>query len=370
MMSKKSEADSLQYYVENFLITPIKVMEMVYPEYDKFISHIFQSVPERTLRSLKNSEKWSKKTTIRMRSDIKDRTQCSEEEADNFFDDIEKRINEYYPQPWTCHIDYIKKGFGVYFPHSGNYLIDIFQRIESSISDAIEAFYSGDVRWIDRFEKMGLPSGIVPDAYWQAWDQIIRSKIKTQPGMIVQPSGRGKFFLKTSLYLLAAFEVSLMNSGFMQPGQVLWIHKRILYYNDKNILMEPIRIFFDLMLKNLGMKSNEQLAKELPALSVREQEKDVQSQLRQIKRWKSGENLPSWEYMRNFRDSFYPGDDHILLDYAIVRFLQELWRKCLSEIPILFCDNKEIISIFQEYPKWQKHHQEKFAEWSKAGNQQ
>lgn len=270
------------------------------------------------------------------------------------------------PRPWRLAIEGFKTGCAEHFPSSFGYAFDIITQIEEAQCDAITAEVQGDARWVDHFTKAGLPAGVMPDSFMEVLLQTGMSKNYGMKKRLI-PSELGKVILRTYLYVLAALEVSLMSSGWFAPGADLWVHRRLPCYKDGKIL-EPMRRFFEDLMRKLEIPSHAQLAERFPPMTLPDKDKDIGSQKRQIRRWLAGTRPPSWKYMRLVRDTF-PGagaGDNVLIMYGVVRFLQFLLKELRAEIPALFSGEEDLVSIFQEYPRWQEFHQSGFIKWNEA----
>lgn len=270
------------------------------------------------------------------------------------------------PRPWKLAIEGFKAGCAEKFPSLFDYAFDLITQIENAQFDAITAEVQNDARWVDHFKKAGLPPEVMPDSFLEVLLRTgMSSNFGTQKRLI--PSDSGKVFLRTHLYVLAALEVSLMSSGWSVSGSGLWIHRRLPCCKDGKVL-EPMRRFFEDLMRTLKIPSHAQLAERLPPLILPNKDKDIGSQKRQIRRWLAGSSPPSWEYMRLVRDTFPSAGlgDGILIMFGVVRFFQFLLRELQSTIPAFFSSEEELISIFQEYSQWQEFHQNEFANWNEA----
>lgn len=342
------------------LITPLAILQAVgSAEYKSFVNGMFPSVSKRTLRYFKKTSKPKNKTINSLISGLCASGYLSEEQVRHIFLSPS-------PRPWGLALEGVKIGCAEKFPRSFDYAFDIINQIEGAQFEAITAEVQDDARWVDHFKKAGLPAGVMPDSFLEVLSQTGMSKNYGMKKRLI-PSDSGKVLLRTYLYVLAALEVSLMSSGLFAPNAGLWIHRRLPCCKDGKIL-EPMRLFFEDVMRKLEIPSHAQLAERLPPLTLPDKDKDISSQKRQIRRWLAGSSPPSWKYMRLVRDTFPdagPGDN-ILIMYGVVRFLQFLLQELRAEIPAMFSGEPELVSIFQEYPQWQEFHQKGFAKWNEA----
>jgi len=341
------------------LITPEILVKMLCPgEYKSFLADMFPSVPDKTRRNLKNGANPSKKTVDAIVADLSAFSSLSEDEIRSF-------LASQSPQPWKNAIAGYRTAPSSPDIPSFDYVTEIVVRIESAPFKAAAAKQRKDPRWQKQFEATGLPESVMPHSFLETCHQVAKRK-KAKKGKRVVPMESGKVLLRTNLFVLAAFEASLLHSDLVRPGVDLWIHKAMPYYREAN-LIEPMRELFEVIMEKVGVSSIAQFAEQLKPLTVREQDKNVESQKRQIKRWVAGQVPPSWEYMCLIRDSFFGGDDGVLVSYGVTRFLQCMLKELRDQyIPVFFKDEKELVWIFQEYPKWQEYHQKEFGKWTEA----
>lgn len=340
------------------LITPEIFVKMLCPkEYKSFLADMFPSVPAKTVRNLKNGASPSRKTMDAIVADLSAACSLSEEQ-------IRLLLDKQTPQPWKNAVEGFKEVPNFPYSSSFDYVTEIVDRIESAPFKAAAAKQRKNSCWKKQFEKTGLPQSVMPHSFLTTCYQIGRKK--APKGKRILPVESGKVLLRTNLFVLGAFEVSLLHSDLVKPGIGPRIHKCMPYYRDGK-LIEPIRVLFEVFMKKLEIPSIAQFAEQLKPLTVREQDKNIDSQKRQVKRWLAGQIPPSWEYIRLIRDSFFDGDDGVMMSYGITRFLQCLLKELRENyIPLFFKDEQELVSIFQEYPEWQKYHQKGFEKWNEA----
>ncbi|SOB59969.1 protein of unknown function [Pseudodesulfovibrio profundus] len=340
----------------NMLITPGILVKMLGErEYATFVNGMFPSVPEKTLRNvLKGESNPQKKTIEKMIRDICARTGLEEGVA-------LKVLSPESRQPWKTAFAGAELSAGT--PQSMQYAFEVIVRIESAIYQAENAKQKGDSRWFNRFRRAGLPSEILPKQFFDAYLHHGAGSVNKQ-GQRRVPVLSGKVFLRTSLYCLAALEVAFMKSEEEYAKVGLWVDKAMPSYEDER-LVGPMRHMFLGMMKYLGKSSAVKFAEVLP--SLKNDFPDPENQRRKILRWMRGEEPPSWETMFMIRDELFDGNSDLLVNYGVARFLQNLFNDLLKHaVPKFFKDEQELVAVFQEYPKWQEHHQKGFAEWSEA----
>ena len=246
-----------------------------------------------------------------------------------------------------------------YYPPSFDYAAEIIVKIETAPLRIASSKQQKPHHWR---KATGLPSSILPDSFIKTC-LTIGKKRKNNKEI---PIESGKVLLRTNLFTLAALEASLIHSDLVPVGLGLWVHKMMPYYDEES-LIGPMREFFEVVMEKLAISSIANFAERLPSLTVPNSEKNIDSQKRQIQRWMSGTVPPSWETMRSISNLFFDGDDGPMVSYGVARFLQSLLNELRKNyIPTLFENEKELVSIFQEYSKWQSLHREGFAKWDKA----
>ena len=296
------------------LISPEVLIKMLCPgEYKSFLADMLPSVPDRTRRNLKNGATPTKKTMDAIVADLSAASALSEE-------DIRAFLGEQTSQPWKNAIAGYKKAPASPYSSSCDYVTEIADKIESAPFKAAAAKQRKDPRWQKQFETTGLPQSVMPYSFLETCYQI--GKKQAPKDKRILPVESGKVLLRTNLFVLAAFEVSLLHSDLVGPGIDPWIHKAMPYYRDGK-LIEPIRELFEVIMEKLDITSIAQFAEKLTPLTVREQNKNVENQKRQITRWMAGQVPPSWEYMRLIRDSFFGGEDGVLVSYGAYLLLHQ-----------------------------------------------
>lgn len=324
-------------------------------EYATFLNGMFPSVPEKTLRNvLKGESNPQKKTVEKMIRDICDRTGLEESTA-------LKVLSQESRQPWK--IAFAGAGLSAGTPQCMQYAFEVIVRIESSIYQAENAKRKGDSHWFNLFRGAGLPSEILPKQFFDAYLHHGAGTVNNQ-GQRIIPVLSGKVFLRTSLYCLAALEVAFMNSEEEYAKVGLWVDKAMPSYDGER-LVGPMRQMFLGMMKYLGKSSAAKFAEILP--SLKNNFPDPENQRRVLLRWMSGESPPSWANMFLIGDTLFDGDYTLYINYGVARFLQNLFNDLLKHaVPKFFKDEHDLVTVFQEYPKWQKFHQKGFAKWSEA----
>ena len=334
------------------LITPDVLTQMLCPsEYKSFLADMLPSVPDRTRRNLKRGSSPTKKTIDKMISDLSSGSSLTEQE-------IRSVLSSQSPHPWKNAIAGLKKGMTKYYPPSFDYAAEIIVKIETAPLRIASSKQKKPHHWR---KAAGLPSSILPDSFIKTC-LTIGNKRKNNKEI---PIESGKVLLRTNLFTLAALEASLIHSDLVPLGLGLWVHKMMPYYEES--LIGPMREFFEVVMEKLAISSIANFAERLPSLTVPNSEKNIDSQKRQIQRWMSGTVPPSWETMRSISNLFFDGDDGPMVSYGVARFLQSLLNELRENyIPMLFENEKELVSIFQEYSKWQSLHREGFARWNEA----
>jgi hypothetical protein len=338
------------------LITPGLLVKILgEKEYMTFVGGTFPSVPEKTRRNvLKGKTNPQKKTLDKMLHDLCARTGWDENNA-------LKVLSSDSRQPWKTAFAGAELSAGT--PRTLRYAFEVIVQIENAIYQADNAKRKGNSRWFNCFKKTGLPSIILPKQFFDAYLHHGAGTLN-KLGQRVIPAISGKVFLHTSLYCLAALEVAFMKSEEAYAEVGLWVHKALPSY-DGDRLVGPMRHLFLGMMDYLGKSSVHKFAEILPSLN--NDYPDPENQRRILLRWMSGESPPSWDIMLTIRDELFHDNSALLVNYGVARFLQNLFNDLLKHaVPKFFKDEQELVSVFQEYPKWQAHHQKGFAKWSEA----
>lgn len=339
-----------------YLIDAERVIHIVGTrELQAFINNkVLKSVPNRTIRNTKNVNSLKQKT------------------MDRIFLDIEKLCPDAKSVPldallspdtlaWATCISIFKSGAGLLYPKSFYYAENVLLQIELAKVTAFRMKNSGNPSWMYCFQQSGLPQSVLPDSFLEHWHQTANMAEVTDKDRILPP-GIGHIVIRTWLFVLAALEISLLNSGLKRHSDRPFIHRTMPLLREGKIVT-PVQIFFEDLMVCLHIKNFDQLAESV----IQNREMDRDSLKRQIYRWASGKSLPSWGYMRTFRDRLTPGEDTLLVLYGVVRFLQYIFKLCKIQDPEDPAKSAEMITVFQEYPQWQSYHQGAYMEWARAG---
>ncbi len=337
------------------LITPEILAKMLFrKEYKSFFADIFPSVPERTRRNVMAGKTEPQKKTIdRMISDVCERTGLCEKEFREIF--LSDSL-----QPWKAVFRGLKLGSRKNYPESFDYASEIITRVEAGIFQAGKAKQQGDSHWFNGFKRTGLPSAILPKKFFDAYLFHGAGK-KNEKGQNVIPALSGKVFLKTSLYCLAACEVALINSEQRWSEHGLWVHKGLPHY-DGDKFIGPMRELFLSIMERVGVSKVPDFSALVPTTDG-----EYDTDPRQIYRWMKGEEPPCWETLGRIGNELFEGSENFFITCGVMRFLQSLFSDLrINAIPVFFADEQELVSVFQEYPKWQEHHQQAFAKWNET----
>lgn len=345
-----------------FIISPEILQRMICPgEYKSFFADMLPSLSARTRSNLKNVKKPSQKT---INTIIKDLSAFSSSDEKT----VEDLLRSPDVQPWKSTLEGMKKGMGLYHPDSFNYSMELIIQIESAFFNALIENQNGVSHWWECFQATGLPTTIMPDSFLETFVHTLNLKKENKRNLFV-PADSGKVLLRTNLFVLAALETSLVNSDMVPSGTVMAFHEKIPFYRKGN-LVEPMKIFFKSIMKKKNIPTIAKFAELVPPLTLPKHESDKDNQRRQVYRWISGKSFPCWETMRSLSNTFFDGDDGLMVSYGVSRFLQSLLIDLRENcIPTFFSDEHQIISIFQEYPNWQAYHMKNFITWNQVRGQ-
>lgn len=180
-------------------------------------------------------------------------------------------------------------------------------------------------------------------------------------------------------YILTAYEVEY-NHHFLkrQNGDKPLFLKFLPFYHEKT-LQNPSKLWFDRLQMLNGFETLQDFARAIPQLSVPPTHKDIDSQKRMLRKWRSGKDkeLPSWENINSIAESIVKKQNLSMDDlesyqeqcrfaYAYVKIFQKLSNRLMdSESQELFgMDNIDVIEFFERYLYWHNYHAVLFMETS------
>lgn len=336
--------------------TPLNLVQFICSaEFKSLQARMLPSIPDRTRRSLMTGKNIpTQKTIDRIEEDLSKTCKISKIEIHNL-------LTSPSQQPWKKVLEEFKKLAGQKYCPEFEYATHIIIQIEKTPFQAARLNIRDNESLHKMYIKAGLPSEIIPLSFIKTSIELAQRKKKIKNNRIAVSQYIGKLHLRTSLYLLAAFETSLVHSK-LASNHELWVQKLIPYYNESK-LVNPMRLYFQIIMENLKIQSITKLATKLCSQS----EIDIENQRREIQRWVSGKQFPSWKTVQRISNTLFEGDRRVLLLYGVARFLQSLLNEFQkSYIPTLFAAEEELAAVFQEYPRWQKLHQKNFKKWDKA----
>ncbi|MEE4599915.1 MAG: hypothetical protein V2J65_01415 [Desulfobacteraceae bacterium] len=173
-----------------------------------------------------------------------------------------------------------------------------------------------------------------------------------------------------SLYLMAAWDVEY---GFrLMQNAYGWkpLFARFLPQIRDGKIYYPMALWFDRVMNNMGFTSINAIAKVIPQLSVKDKDQKVETKLRQMRKWRRGETIPTWENIDNICGSLtkltdYEGDDLEVAKeqgkdaFKFILIFQRLLKAILAERrshPCLPLGKKKAVEFFERYYIWHNYH--------------
>lgn len=257
--------------------------------------------------------------------------------------------------------------------HKLSYAVHVMLQIEDALLAFGRQYRECIPPTTDLYLAMGLPGGILPREAEAHLTELGAAQRQGLPRPSY-PAWLGKAILRTFLFVLAAWEVTILRAKVYVANTEPFIHKYLPnMVGGKPAL--PMRLFLEGLQERYGLPTNIDLASFVEISTRNDSGSDPQeSALRQIQEWKSGNVVPGLETINCLAFRLAPTDEReqhaISFLYAKNRFIQEIYVEIKDSIkasPQQFANEAEIISIFQEYPKWYAYHEGLHEKWMKHG---
>lgn len=279
-------------------------------------------------------------------------------------------------RPWrTFFSDLIPNAVGSK-DHKLSYAVHVMLQIEDALFVFGQNYRAHGHKTTDLYLAMGLPDGTLPREIENYLAELVAAQGQGLPRSNF-PAWMGKAILRTFLFVLAAWEVTLLRAKTYVVNTEPFVHKYLpKMVGGKPAL--PIRLFLEGLQGSYGLPTNKDLAAHVEVSTRGGSNSEPQeSALRQIQEWKCGNEMPGFETITGLAFQLTHSDERqqktIALSYIKNRFIQELYDECKQHInasPPQFADEAELVGVFQEYPDCYTFHEAQYNEWIKQGTTQ
>lgn len=173
------------------------------------------------------------------------------------------------------------------------------------------------------------------------------------------------------LYLFSAYDVEHNHFFYKEVNGDKPLMAGYLPEFKNGKIRKPIEIWFDRIMKKYEYDSINEFAKFVPQLTVNPKNKNEQSQIRMMRKWRSGEVLPSFETIdcifEKIAKKDWPGEDTEYIKetgrlfFFYVRLFQILLNGMQRNPQQYFgFDQKGIVNFFERYLHWHNYHSVNF----------
>jgi transcriptional regulator with XRE-family HTH domain len=257
--------------------------------------------------------------------------------------------------------------------HKLSYAIHVMLQVEDALFAFGQQYREHKPQTTSLFLAMGLPDGILPREIETHLAELVAAQGRGLPRPSY-PAWMGKAILRTFLFALAAWEVTILRAKTYVANTEPFFHKCL----PKMVCGKPalpIRLFLEGIQERYGLPINEDFALFIE-VSTRDNSgsEPQESALRQIQEWKCGNVMPGFETIKNLAFKLAPTGERqqlaIAISYIKNRFIQEIYAECAHSIkasPQQFADKNEVVEVFQEYPNWYAFHEVHYDVWAKQG---
>jgi hypothetical protein len=276
-------------------------------------------------------------------------------------------------RPWrTIFLDLIPSAVNSRH-HKLSHAVEVMLRIEDvflAFKRQVEQQGGSSTRSLT---EAGLPDDVLPQEFEFYFTKIISAQAQGLPRPDC-PDWFGKAMLRTNLFVLAAWEVAILKAKTYIRNKAPFIHKCLpKMINGK--YAAPIKMLLESLQQHFDLPMNKAFAAKVEVSTTKNGNSEPEeSAIRRIIEWKSGKTIPSFDTIRGIALKLAPEDEAqqaaIAFSYTIRRFIQELYDRIKEPIKSASQQleiDAELVSVFQEYPKWYAHHEARYDQWIKQG---